>query len=89
MASTSRQCSADSASPRSSRTVHQIDDWAEDIELDLAVGGVADPNRSAAAVAGKIGDLGLRGKVAAGHVVERGQPLRVGPGLQQSRTQSR
>ena len=50
---------------------------AEDVELDLALGGVADPHRPAAGVARQFGDVGLGREMATGDEVQRVQALGV------------
>ena len=58
----------------------QVGDRAEDVELDLAVGRVADPDRPRAGVAGQGVDDGLGPELEPVDRVERVQPLRVAAG---------
>ncbi len=47
-----------------------VHDRAQDVELDLVVGGVADPNGPASAIAGEIIELGLGRLLVPVHRVE-------------------
>ena len=58
----------------------EVGDRAEDVELDLAVGGVADAHRPRAGVAGQRLDDGLGAELEPFDGVERVQPLRVAAG---------
>ena len=58
----------------------EIGDRAEDVELDLAVGGVADPHRPRPGVPGQRVDHGLGAELEPFDRVEGMQPLRVAAG---------
>lgn len=62
----------------------EVDDRPENVELDLALGGVADPYRARPAVARQLADVGLGREMATGDVVERSQTLGVGAGLEKA-----
>ena len=60
---------------------HQVGDRAEHVELDLAVGGVADADRPRPGVAGQGVDDRLGAQLVAVHGVQGVQPLRVTAGV--------
>ena len=72
--------SASATAARSATRRDQVGDRAEHVELDLAVGGVADPHRPGAGVPGQRVDHGLGAELVAVDRVQRVQPLRVPAG---------
>ena len=80
IASTTRQSASRTEPARVGDGGEQVGDRAEDVELDLPVGRVADAHRPGAGVAGQRVDDRLRAELEPVDGVERVQPLRVAAG---------